>query len=43
MEEHFSAAFLAQVPPDQLEGVLGASAAARFLGVVSMTPTSIEA
>jgi len=41
--EHFAAAFLAQVPPDQLDGQLGASAAARFLGVVSMTPTSIDA
>ncbi len=43
LEEHLSAAFLAQFSPDQLEGLPGASAAARFLGVVSMTPTSIDA
>jgi len=43
LEEHFSATFLAQFPPDQLEGLLGASAAARFVEVVSMTATSIDA
>ncbi len=46
IEEHFSAAFLAQVPPDQLNVLLaqsGHSTLVRFLRVVSTTPLSIDA
>lgn len=46
LEEHFTVAFLAQFPPDQLNALLASSgdaSAVRVLGVLVATPSSIEA
>jgi len=46
IEAHFAADFLALVPPDQLNALLaegGETGTTRFLGVLAMTPTSIDA
>lgn len=46
IEEHFSAGFLAQFPPDQLNALLtpsGDPQSLRFLGVLAQTPSSLDA